>query len=258
MQGYNSEDIAAGHRRDHDPAAAGRLRHHRAVQFSRDDPVLVSAVRHRLRQHRHRQAVGESADDDAEGVPAARRASGCRRASSTSSTAAARWSTRFSIIRTIRAVSFVGSSAVARHVYARGGGIRQARPVPGRRQESRRGPARRRHRVDRRDRRRQRVRLRRPALPGVVARHHRRRRGEAVHRGHSAIRRRSRVTGYGARRRRADGAGHLARKPRAHRELIDAGDRATARGRWSTAASRDSDVSGAATSSGRRSSRGCR
>ena len=47
------------HRRDDDPPAAGRDRGDRAVQFSGDDSVLVSALRHRLRQHVHPEALGE-------------------------------------------------------------------------------------------------------------------------------------------------------------------------------------------------------
>ena len=56
---------------------------------------------------------------------------------------------------------------------------RQARAVPGRREESGHRPARRRHGVGRGHHRRQRVRLRRPALSRDVARDHRRRRARA-------------------------------------------------------------------------------
>ncbi len=66
----------------------------------------------------------------------------------------------------VRAISFVGSSSVARYIYTRGRGPRQARPVPGRREEPRRRDARRRSGDEREDRQRQRLRLRRSALPG--------------------------------------------------------------------------------------------
>ena len=76
----------------------------------------------------------------------------------------------------VRAISFVGSTPVARYIYGARGGQRQARAVPGRRQESGRGPARRRHGHDHAHRGRLCVRLRRSALPGIVGRDHR---GEA-------------------------------------------------------------------------------
>ena len=76
----------------------------------------------------------------------------------------------------IRAVSFVGSTAGrALHLQPRRG-QRQARAVPGRREESGRHPAGRRHGNDHQDPGRFRVRLRRAALPGGVGRHHGRRR----------------------------------------------------------------------------------
>ena len=66
----------------------------------------------------------------------------------------------------VRAISFVGSTPVARYVYARAGEHGQARAVPGRREESRHRAARRRHEDGHADHRRQRFRLRRAALPG--------------------------------------------------------------------------------------------
>ena len=75
----------------------------------------------------------------------------------------------------VRAISFVGSTPVARYIYAARRRQRQARAVPGRREEPDRRPARRRHGDDDADRGRLGVRLRRPALPGLVGRHHRRR-----------------------------------------------------------------------------------
>ena len=81
IQGYNSEDIAAGHRRDHDPPAARRLRGRRAIQFSRHDSVLVPPVCDCLRQHGRAQTLGARAADDAESVRAGRTPSVCRRES---------------------------------------------------------------------------------------------------------------------------------------------------------------------------------
>ena len=97
----------------------------------------------------------------------------------------------------VRAVSFVGSSAVARHVYARaaaagkrvqcqGGAKNPVVVLP----DADLG-------VGRRGHRRQRVRLRRPALPRHVARHHGGRRARAVSRRDSATGAQSRVVGYG-------------------------------------------------------------
>ena len=65
----------------------------------------------------------------------------------------------------VRAISFVGSTPVARYVYARAG-AREARAMPGRREESRHRVAGRRHEDDHADHRRQRFWLCRTALPG--------------------------------------------------------------------------------------------
>ncbi len=83
---------------------------------------------------------------------------------------------------TIRAVSFVGSSAVARHVYSRGAAAGKRVQCQGGAKNPVVDPAGRRPGVDVGDRRRQRVRLRRPALPGLVGGDHRRRGRRAVHR----------------------------------------------------------------------------
>ena len=56
MQGYNSEDIAAGIDEMMIRQPLGVCADHRAVQFPRNDPVLVSAVRDRLRQHGGRRS----------------------------------------------------------------------------------------------------------------------------------------------------------------------------------------------------------
>ena len=158
------------------------------------------------------------------GQPGQRRARGGRRASS--------------ITPTIRAVSFVGSSAVARHVYARAA-------ATGKRVQCQGGAknpvvvlpdadlA-----VGVRDHRRQRLRLRRPALPRLVDRDHRRRGPAAVHRGDSASRRRARVTGYGL----DDGVQMgpvITPESRARIERPDRqGDSRRRHGRWSTGATR--------------------
>ena len=98
------------------------------------------------RQHVRPQAVGAGAAVAAADVRAARSSATCRRASSTSSTAAARSSRRSAIIPDIRAVSFVGSTPVARARLPARDARRQARAGARRRQELRRRHARRRSR----------------------------------------------------------------------------------------------------------------
>ena len=71
MQGYNLEDVASRHRRGDDSPAAGRRRGNHAVQFSRDDPLLVSALRRRHRKHPRPQALRARANDDAARLRAA-------------------------------------------------------------------------------------------------------------------------------------------------------------------------------------------
>ena len=135
----------------------------------------------------------------------------------------------------VRSVSFVGSSAVARQVYARaaaagkraqcqGGAKNPVVVLP----DADLAAGRRRHC-------RQRVRLCRPALPRHVARDHRRRRARAVSRRDSRESAQSRVVGLRPRRGRADGAGHLARKPRARRQRDRSGRRRRCACRSSTA-----------------------
>ena len=99
MQGRVLEDVVAQHRRRDDPPAGGRVRGDRAVQLPGDGAVLVPAVRDRVRQHVRPQALRAGAADPADRVRGAATRSGCRRASSTSSTAAARSSRGSSIIR---------------------------------------------------------------------------------------------------------------------------------------------------------------
>ena len=68
MQGYNSEDIAAGIDEIMIRQPLGVCAIIAPFNFPGDDPVLVPAVRDRLRQHRRRQAVRARAADDAEGA----------------------------------------------------------------------------------------------------------------------------------------------------------------------------------------------
>ena len=70
IQGYNSEDIAAGIDEIMIRQPLGVCAIDRAVQFSRHDSVLVPSVCDRVRQHGRDQAVGARAADDAEGVRA--------------------------------------------------------------------------------------------------------------------------------------------------------------------------------------------
>ena len=60
MQGYNLEDVARGIDEMMIRQPLGVSRRHRAIQFSRHDSVLVSAVRHRHRQHVHPEAVASA------------------------------------------------------------------------------------------------------------------------------------------------------------------------------------------------------
>ena len=88
MQGTNCEDIAAGHRRAHDPAAAGSGGGDCAVQFSGHDCVLVFPLRGSGGKLLFAEAVGARADHFAEtvradsggGISAGRDAAGERRA----------------------------------------------------------------------------------------------------------------------------------------------------------------------------------
>ena len=61
MQGYNSEDIAVGIDEIMIRQPLGVCAIIAPFNFPGNDPVLVSAVRDRLRQHGGRQAVRESA-----------------------------------------------------------------------------------------------------------------------------------------------------------------------------------------------------
>ena len=124
----------------------------------------------------------------------------------------------------VRAISFVGSTPVARYIYSRaaangkrvqcqGGAKNPIVVLPDADME-----------MTTQHRRRLGVRLRRSALPRVVGRHHRGGGGEAVH---AADQRRGRVAQGRLRPRRGhrDGAGHLGREPHAHRGAHRAGRR---------------------------------
>ena len=82
----------------------------------------------------------------------------------------------------IRAVSFVGSTPVAKHVYATASAAGKRVQAQGRRQESDRRASGRRHRRDVHDRGGQRLRLRRAALPSRLAGDHGGRCGRSVRR----------------------------------------------------------------------------
>ena len=199
---------------------------------------------------RRPEAVGEDADDDGADLRAGRSRPASRPASSTWCTAARTPWTRCSITRTVRAISFVGSTPVARYIYSRaaangkrvqcqGGAKNPIVVLPDADME-----------MTTQHRRRLGVRLRRPALPGLVGRHHRRRGAPKPFT--RADQRRGRVAQgrLRPRRGRRDGAGDLRREPRAHRRADRAGRRRRAPSRSSTAATRRSPATSAATSSG--------
>ena len=148
MQGSNLEDIARGIDETDDPPAGRRRRRDHAVQFPGHDPALVPALRGRLRQLPSSSSRRRGAADHAQGVRADRPGRVSAR--------------RVNLVNggkdavdalldhpQVRAICFVGSTPVARYVYAPRRRQRQARPVPGRRQEPDRRPARRRHGDDR-------------------------------------------------------------------------------------------------------------
>ena len=130
-------------RADDSSAGRGRRRHH-AVQLSRHDSALVPAVRRRLRQHGRPQAVGEDAAHDGARAPADRagripvrrgqpraRRQGCGGRAPRSPRGPGDLVRRLDARRAL-------------HLQPRGG-QRQARAVPGRREEPDRRAARRRH-----------------------------------------------------------------------------------------------------------------
>ena len=102
-----------------DPPAPRARRDHQPVQLPGDGPGLVLPDRHRLRQHGRAEAEREGPL----GIHLAGRAlgrGGLPRGCSTSFTATRLPSTACSSTRTIKAVSFVGSTPIARYVYENG------------------------------------------------------------------------------------------------------------------------------------------
>ena len=147
----------------------------------------------------------------------------------------------------VRAISFVGSTPVAKYVYSRAA-------ANGKRAQAQGGAknpivilpdadmA-----MTTQHRGRLVVRLRRPALPGVVGRHHRGRSGQDLHAAH---RRRRRVAPHRLRggRRHGDGAGDLVGQQDAHRRHHRVQPSRPAPSRSSTAAARRSRATSRATS----------
>ena len=115
--------------------APRRRRRHHAVQLPGDGPDVDVPHRGHARQRLRAEALRAS---PAHRVPPGRADDGGRlraRASSPSSTAIARPSTRWSITRDVRAVGFVGSTPAARARLPARHRARQARALPRRREE---------------------------------------------------------------------------------------------------------------------------
>ena len=83
MQGYNLEDVARGIDEIMIRQPLGVTAAITPFNFPGDDSAVVPALRHRLRQHFHPEALRASAADRALIVRTARRRPACRRASST-------------------------------------------------------------------------------------------------------------------------------------------------------------------------------
>ncbi len=115
--------------------AARRLRRHHAVQLSRDDSAVDVSDGDRVRQHVRVEAVRTGSDDAEPARRTVRRSRRAERCAAARSTAAGNRSTRCSIIRDIKAISFVGSVPVAQHVYRTGTQNLQARAGDGGREE---------------------------------------------------------------------------------------------------------------------------
>ena len=168
----------AGHRRDHGAAAAGRMRGDHAVQLSAHDSAVVSALRHRHRQHggaetqrsRALQRAAPGGADSPDRPARRRRQPGQRRQERRRRAARSSPGARGELRR-------IDAGGAVR-LYARLG-ERQARAVPGRRQESRGGAARRRPGNHDEDHRRLGLRMRGTALPRGQ-RHRHRGRGEGL------------------------------------------------------------------------------
>ncbi len=119
MQGYNLEDVTPGRGRNADSSAAGRRCRDHAVQFSGDDTVLVSALRHRLRQHTGAEAKRARAADHAPRVIELIEKTGLPKGVVNLVNGGREVVDALCDHPTIRAVSFVGSTPVAKHVYQR-------------------------------------------------------------------------------------------------------------------------------------------
>ncbi len=100
--------------------AAGRGRDHLAVQLPGDGPDVVLPDRDRRGQHRGRQAQREGPELGATSSPSSGRRRACPTACSTSCTATRSPSTRCSTHPDVKAISFVGSTAIAKYVYETG------------------------------------------------------------------------------------------------------------------------------------------
>ena len=134
--------------------------------FPGDGAALDVSDRAGVRQHLRPEAVGEGSRRPAIRMAELLKEAGCRTASSTSCTATRRRSTRILHHPGIEAVSFVGSTPIAKYIYATAAAQRQARAGARRRQEPRRGAARCRPRVRRRRADRRRLRIGGRALHG--------------------------------------------------------------------------------------------
>ncbi len=117
MMGDSLNDVARGHRLQNHPPAHRRLRRHHAVQFSGHGADVDVSVRHRLRQHVRAEAVGKSAADaDARHRTAAR----CRdcRAGVLNLVHGGKEAVDALLHHPlVKAVSFVGSTPVAKYIY---------------------------------------------------------------------------------------------------------------------------------------------
>ena len=177
MAGMNTPNVAHQGRRVHAPPAARRGR--------RDHARSTSRPWSRCGSTRSRSPAATRSSGSRPPTPRARPSSrpscgrrpGCRTASSTSSTAAARRSTRSVEHPGIKAIQFVGSTAGRHATSTRPGPGRQARRRVHRRQERDDRPARRGPRAGRRRRGGRRLRLGRRALHGPDPGHRRRRHG---------------------------------------------------------------------------------
>ena len=120
LKGGFSEQAVDRRRRLLDPPAARRRRRHHAVQLPGHGAAVDVRQRDRLRQRVRPQAEREGPVGVAAAGRAAGRRPGCRTACSPSCTATRRRSTRCSTHPDVAAVSFVGSTPIARYIYETG------------------------------------------------------------------------------------------------------------------------------------------